>query len=147
VDLSGLTNLIVSAHNFIAMVRDEDHWMLDDEDSKELGRATKNFLRHFSLEATQKGVDIATFAITFTTMESIRVARSWQLHKQAKAPRRPVTQTGNVFHFTTPQNPAPSPSSPTPAATQSAPTGNAPMSPPSYPAGVDPAEIETEQPV
>lgn len=103
------------------MTRNEPHWMLTDADVKAYGAALHNAMRHFSIGATQKALDIGAAMMMAFAMESPRVHLSWRMARERKErERRPGTTPpgggATVYHLHpgNPQQPPASGAAPSP---------------------------------
>lgn len=112
-DLSSCIGILQGAHAFLAMTRQQPHWLLNDADAKVYGEALRKALRHFPTGVSQKAIDFGMLTFIALQMESPRVMLSMQMKgSRARGPAQ-------VFPF--PSGPLPA----GPAAQPVRPTGRA----------------------
>lgn len=117
--MSTCTALLQSTHDLISRLRGEPHWRLADPDAKLYGQALANATRHMAIAVAQKYIDYYNLGMTIVMIETPRIVMSQQLKTR---PQRPPQPFGQVFQFTRPPTPQPSP--------QAAPPPNSPETPP-----------------
>lgn len=97
-DLSSLTGLFVGLHVALAEITKTPELSLSMKEGEDITRATQNVLRHYSVETTQKTIDIAALVGTLAQVYGFR----WGAYMlRTRSPRRePQRRTSPIVDVT-----------------------------------------------
>ena len=99
IDLSALDGVAVAVYMGLARLSKCPEWEITQEEAENFRKKAENVARHYSVEATQKSLDWAAFAMVFGMMNVTRLLVISERKKEerlANAQPRPSAQVFNL---------------------------------------------------
>lgn len=96
IDLSSLTGMFVGIHALLAGLTDTPELELSEDEGKMFMKSAQNVLRHYSVQTTQKSMDIIALIGVTATIYAPRIAGIGFRKRMAK---KPSQDDNNVVHF------------------------------------------------